>query len=360
VHNPRTTNVAREAALHAGLPVSVPAETITAAGASALVAVEHGADLIRAGRAEVVVAGGTDCVSDPPIGYGRAMRTKLLRGRRLRGVGQHVRFVLGLRPWDFLPHMPDVTEFTTGETMGQYCERLARRLGIDRQAQDAYALRSHQRAHAARDHLASEIVAVPEAPGVRDDNGVRPATSLASLARLAPAFPSADGDGSLTAGNSSFLTDGAAAVLLASAERAAREGWTVRARLVDQVLTAHDPQDDLLLGPVFAIPKLLARHDLGLADVDIVELHEAFAAQVLAVIQLLDAAGIGTLDPGRLNAWGGSLALGNPFAPNGARLLVTATHRLQATSPRSDSPSRAVVATCAGGALGSAVLLASP
>ncbi|MCG8457963.1 MAG: acetyl-CoA C-acyltransferase [Holophagales bacterium] len=366
VHNPRTTNVAREAALEAGIPATVPALTLTAAGASATVALATAADLVATGQAEVVIAGGTDCISDPPIGYSRAMRKKLLQGRRLRTVGEKLRFVAGLRPWDFLPDLPDVKEFTTGQTMGEYTEGLARRLGIGRKAQDAYAARSHQRAAAAASLLAEERVpvVVPElGVDVRDDNGIRPHTRVEKLASLRASFAA---DGTLTAGNSSYLTDGAAAVLLMSAERAEAEGLPVRAWLRANVLTAHDPADELLLGPVFAIPRALDAVGLELGEVEVIELHEAFAAQVLAVLELLasddyarDHLGreraVGRIDEDRLNAWGGSLAIGNPFAPNGARLAGTALHRLDHQGAR-----HALVATCAGGALGQALVLERP
>lgn len=359
VHNPATTNVAREALLHAGLPATVPGVTVTAAGASATVALGQAVDLIRGGGAQVAVAGGTDCVSDPPIGYSRAMRKKLLRGRRARTLGQKLRLLLGLRPWDFLPDMPEVREFTTGETMGQYTERLAATLGITRSEQDEVAARSHRLAHAARAHHAADIVPVPEAPTAVDDNGVRPDTTAESLAKLPPAFRH---DGTLTAGNSTFLTDGASALMVASADWAAANGQEPLATIRDVLLTAHDPREELLLGPVFAIPRLLARHDLSLGDIGVFEIHEAFSAQILAVLRylasdelcraVLGTDAVGVLDVERLNAWGGSLALGNPFAPNGARLVTTAARRLQAEKQRF-----AVVATCAGGGLGSAVLL---
>lgn len=363
VHNPATTNVAREALLHAGLPKTTPGVTVTAAGASANVALEQAVQLVRSGirggGPNVVVAGGTDCVSDPPIGYSRAMRKKMLQGRRARTLGQKARMLLRLRPWDFLPDMPEVREFTTGETMGQYTERLATSLGISRAEQDEYAAGSHRRAHAARDHHAADIVPVPEAPDALDDNGVRPGTTLESLAKLPPAFRQ---DGTLTAGNSTFLTDGAASLLVASADWAAAHGHEPLATIRDVLLTAHDPHDELLLGPVFAIPRLLDRHGLSLGDIGVFEIHEAFSAQILAVLghlasdetcrELLGRDAVGTIDPERLNAWGGSLSLGNPFAPNGARLVTTAARRLEASWER-----WAVVATCAGGGLGSAVLL---
>ena len=348
VHNPRATNVAREAALAAGIPATVPAVTMTAAGVSATVAVSHGLDLIRTGQAETVIAGGSDCLSDPPIGFKRPMRNKLLAARRLRGPWQTLRFLLSLRPWDFIPDIPDLTERSTGETMAEFTERLARETGIDRAAQDAYAVESHRRAAEARKRgdFAREIVPVPTAAGVVEvDNGIREKTSLEQLAALRPCFDQRRG--TLTAGNSSFLTDGAAVVLLMSHERAAAVGRQAKAIFRGSALTAHDPMSELLLGPVSAIPAALSSCGLAYADLDVVELHEAFAAQVLTVLELLP-----DLPEAALNTWGGSLALGNPFAPNGARLLTTAANRLHAEEGRF-----AVVASCAGGGLGQAMVL---
>lgn len=362
VSNPRTTNVAREAAIAAGLPDQVPSVTVTAAGASATVAVAQGADLIATGQADLVIAGGTDCISDPPIGYKRAFRTRLLRARRLRTLGQKLRFALGLRPWDFLPDVPDVTEFSTGLTMGEYTEGLARRLGLTREAQDAYAARSHRRAGAAARQLAEEIEPVAaDGALVSEDNGIRPETSAEQLAGLRPSFSA---DGTLTAGNSTYLTDGAAAVLLVAADKAEQLGLETRALLRAHSFVACGVRDELLLGPLFAMPPALEQAELAFGDIDVFELHEAFAAQILAVLQLAADESwtrrhlgrpLGEIDEQRLNAWGGSLAIGNPFAPNGARLLSTAMNRLHAERAR-----HALVATCAGGALGHALVLERP
>ena len=345
VPNPRATNLAREAALLAGIPPQVPGVTVTAAGVSATVAIDHGLDLIRLGKAEVVIAGGSDCLSDPPIGFRRAARNKMLAARRLSGPLQWLKFLLSLRPWDFLPDIPPIEELSTGESMGQFTERLAKKLGISRQEQDAYALASHQKAAAASQYLAEELVPVETRDGtVTEDNGIRPNSSLEQLAKLRPSF---DADGTLTAGNASFLTDGAAVVLLMSPRKAERLGLAPQAAFRTTVLTAHDPKEELLLGPVSATPKVLEDQGLGYDDLDVVEIHEAFAAQVLAVLQHLP-----NLPRSVVNAWGGSLALGNPFAPNGARLVTTAAHRLQVEQGR-----WALVTTCAGGGLGQGLLL---
>ncbi len=351
VPNPRTTNVAREAALTAGIPPTVPALTLVAAGASATSAIAYGSDLIATGQAEVVIAGGTDCVSDAPILFRRPMRNKLLAARRLRGIGAKLRFLLGLRPWDFLPDVIDATEFTTGKTMGEYTEELARRLKISRKEQDTYAARSHRRAGESSEFLGEEIVPFQTADGtlLQQDNGVRPGTTAEDLARLRPAFTAG---GTLTAGNSSYLTDGASAILLMSRSRAEAQGIKSGFLLRGSALTAHDPREDLLLGPVFAIPQVLEQAGVSFSEIDIFEIHEAFAAQILAVLRLLEERMGERIPEEKLNAWGGSLALGNPFAPNGARLITTAMHRLAVEEKR-----LAVVATCAGGGLGQAMIL---
>ncbi|MEL7060843.1 MAG: thiolase family protein [Acidobacteriota bacterium] len=365
VLQPDATNVAREAAFEAGLPASVPAVTLIAAGASASEAIARGAAMIEAGEARFVLAGGADCISDPPIGYRPTARRKLFRLSRARGPAARLRALAAVRPWDLLPDVPRVAERSTGQTMGAWTEELADRLGIERQAQDAFAVASHRRAAAAREHLARDIEPTVGAGGRihSADDGIRANTDLEQLTRLRPSFRSR---GTLTAGNSSFLTDGAAAVLLAEERAADEAGLRPLARIVGHVLTAHDPREDLLLGPVFAISRLLDSLGIELDAVDVVELHEAFAAQVLAVLQLLaddDVArerlerprALGSIDPRRLNAWGGSLAIGNPFAPNGARLMTTACRRLQVEGGR-----LALGATCAGGGLGQAFLLERP
>lgn len=366
VQDVETSNVAREAALGAGFPRHVPAFTVTMACISSNVAVTSAAELIRGGQAGLVVAGGTETLSDVPIRFRRKVRKKLFEARKYRSPADYVKLLRGLRPSDLLPEVPAIAEYSTGETMGESADKLAAAFGITREAQDAYALRSHQlAARATADGLlAEEIVpaaAPPDFEPVERDNGIRADTSLEKLAALPPAFVRPFG--TVTAGNASYLTDGASAVLLASRERAEALGLAPRAVLRDYVYVAQDPGEELLLGPAYAIPAVLARAGLALADIDVFELHEAFAGQVLAVLEALASPAfardrLGRSEPAgvvpmeRLNTLGGSLSLGHPFGATGARLVTTAANRLHREGGR-----YALVAACAAGGQGHALLL---
>ena len=341
VQNVRTSNLARDAAIAAGLPSSTLAYSISAAGVSSSLAIEDGMARIERGQAAVVIAGGADCISDAPIGFRKSAQMKFFDMRRHKGPADFARALLRLRPADFMPAMPQAVEYHTGESMGEYAERLAQREGISREAQDEFALRSHHLAQEAREKglLGLELseVAFDEGEPIAEDNGIRPDVSLEELAKLKPAFRTG---GTVTAGNSTFLTDGSDLVLLMSRGKAAELGIEPRARIAMSASGALDLEQDLLLGPLKVVPELLQRSGLSLDDFQVIELHEAFAVQALHVIDELG------LPIERVNAWGGSLAIGNPFAPNGARLLNTAVNRLH-----HEGAKRALVTTCAGGGL---------
>lgn len=364
--DPATSNLAREVALASGIPESAPAYTVTAACASANVAIANAVLAIGAGAADVAVVGGAEVLSDPPIRFRRAVRKRLVAAQKARGWRDYVRLLGGLRPADLLPEVPAIAEFSTGLTMGQTAERLARQFRISRESQDEYAALSHLRAAAAsaEGHLGAEIepsFPPPRYAPIVADNGVRADTSVEALARLAPVFDRRFG--TVTAGNSSFLTDGAAACLLMSEERAVALGVEPLAVVVSCSLTAANPLDELLLGPVFSIPEALDYAGIGLSDVGVVEIHEAFAAQMVACLRLLAdaefcrtrlgrAEAVGAISVERLNAWGGSLAIGHPFGATGARLLATCAHRMRAEGAR-----YGLVATCAAGAIGNAIVM---
>ena len=365
--DPRTTNLARESALAAGLPASCPAFTVTAACASSNVAISGAVEAIASGAAEVVVAGGAETLSDAPIRFGREVRKRLIRSQKAKGVLDWVKLLQGLSLKDLAPDTPAIAEFSTGQTMGQSAERLAKRLGLTREAQDRWALRSHRKAAAAtkagryREQVVPARVPPSFAP-IESDDGIRGDTTLAKLAALSPAFDRAFG--TVTAGNASFLTDGAAACLLASAEAAKRLGLAPRARVVATALVAMEPLEELLLGPVAAVAKALDAAGVSAGEVGVWEVHEAFAAPVLAFLDLLAdrsycrerlgrADAVGKIDPKKVNAWGGSLALGHPFGATGARLVTTCVERMER-----EGASLGVVTTCAAGALGHAMVLA--
>jgi len=366
VADPNTSNVARESALAAGLPASVPAYTVTAACISANVAFSNVAAAIATGQADVAIAGGTETLSDVPIRWSRPLRERLIASQKVRGPGGYLGLLRGLRPSHFKPDVPAIADFSTGLTMGQNAERLAKRLGVGRAEQDEFAKASHLRAARATEEglLADQVVPAripPKYMPVARDNGIRGDTSMEKLAKLRPVFDRRFG--TITAGNSSFLTDGASAVLLAGEDAAARLGLRPLARVVAEAFVAMDPLEELLLGPALAIPLALDRAGLSLGDVDVVELHEAFAGQVLAVLEVLEDdafarerlgrnAAVGRIDRERLNAWGGSLSVGHPFGATGGRLVTTCCRRLQRENGR-----YGLVAACASGALGYGLVL---
>jgi len=358
-------NVGRELALDLGLPPAVEAMTVTRACASGLQAVTLAAAAIERGEADVVIAGGSDSTSNAEVKLPQKVvhaAAPLIYGKPTPAD------VLGVLAQMFplseaLPRVPRIAERTTGKLMGESAEEMARRNEIPRAAQDAFAVRSHQRAAAAiaSGRFAGEVVAVEAGPRwVHADTLVRADTSVEKLAKLRPVFAA---DGTLTAGNSSPLTDGAAAVLLASEEKAAALGLRPLARFASWAYVGVDPADQLLIGPALAMPLALRRAGLELSDVDLVDMHEAFAAQVLSVLKVLGsdafarlrlgrARAVGEIDPARLNVHGGSLALGHPFAATGARMVTTMAGELAARGKRT-----ALLGICAAGGLGAAAVL---
>ncbi len=360
------SNVARDAALAAGIPHHVPAVTVTLACVSANKAITNGVDLIQTGQADVVIAGGTESLTDIPIRYRKNFRMKLLESQRYRKPLDWLNFVKGLRFRDLLPEIPAIAEFTTGRTMGQDCDRMAARLGVTRQEQDQYALRSHHNAAKATEagFLAEEIfpaMVPPKFRVVERDNGIRGDTSLEALQKLRPAFVKPYG--TLTAGNSSFLTDGASAVLIMAEDAAKALGYSPKAVFKGYAYTAQDPEEELLLGPAYATPKVLDKCGLTLKDIDVFEFHEAFAAQMVANLKCLNSdqfarenlgrdQKVGEVPEDKLNNWGGSLSIGHPFGATGGRLVTTAVNRLIKEDGR-----LALVASCAAGAVGNALVL---
>lgn len=366
IQNVETSNVARESALGAGFPNSVPAFTTTMACISSNQAIASGVDLIRTGQAEAIVAGGTESLSDIPIQFRKPVRKKLFEARKYRSPAEYLQLVQGIRPSDLLPEVPSISEFSTGETMGESADKLAATFGVTREAQDEYALRSHAKAHAAHeaglmDRHIVPAAAPPSFDAITEDNGVRPDTSMAKLEKLSPAFIKPYG--TVTAGNASFLTDGASATLIMSEEAAKERGYAPSAYLGDYLFVAQDPGEELLLGPAYAIPRLLDRNGLSLDDIDVFELHEAFAGQVLAVLRALESetfaresldrsGAVGTIPMEKLNTQGGSLSLGHPFGATGARLVFMAAQRLE-----DEDGELALVAACAAGGQGHAMLI---
>lgn len=366
ISNIRTGNVAREAAVSAGIPEKVPCNTVTQACISANQAICSGVEAILAGKSEVIIAGGVDNVSDAPISFPKKMRKKLFNAQKLRGLGDMLKFATTLRLSDFYPERPAIAEYLTNRTMGQDCEILAGKFSVTREEQDKFSVRSHQLAAKAHEagYLSKEIVSVmlpPSFEPVSQDNGVRGNTTLEKMSALKPAFDKKFG--TLTAGNSSFLTDGATAILIMTEEKALKLGLKPKAIIVDYAFTAQDMHEELLLGPAYAISQVLKQSGLSLSQMNVIELHEAFAGQVLANINALASdrfakeklgrdKAVGQIDLNKLNNWGGSLALGHPFGATGARLATTAANRLIAEKGK-----YAILAACAAGAHGHAMIL---
>ncbi len=366
VHEVETTNIAREAMLTAGLPSTVPAYTTAMAGLSPNIGLVNLCDMIRLGRFDLAIGGGMENFSDVPIRLSRNVRRLAMRLRQARTHGERVRALSTLRPGDLALDIPKGTDFTTRQTMGASTEAMVQKYPVTREAADAFALRSHQLAVQATQagHLSADMVPVRLADGreVTVDNTPREGLRAEQLARLKPVFDRQNGV--ITAGNASRFTDGAAALLVGSLAAAERAGLEPQAVLVDAVFTGvADLHSEMLLGPAMAIPQLLERHQLRMEDIDVFEVHEAFAAQLLVnqvclasddfVRQRLALSKApGAIPQERLNIWGGSLALGNPFAATGGRLITTAARRLKTQGGR-----YAIVSSCAGGGLGTALLL---
>jgi acetyl-CoA acyltransferase len=361
----KTSNVAREASLGSGFPLSVPAHTVTQACISANQAITTCMGLMNSGVAKVCVAGGVEFMSDVPIRLSRKMRGILLQLNKAKTMSQRLSLMSGLlSPAVWTPELPAVAEYSTNETMGHSGDRLCAAFAVSRAEQDEFALRSHTLAKKATDAGWLADVIPYKVPGVKDtvtvDNGIRP-SSLEAMGKLKPAFVKPHG--TVTAANASFLTDGASACLLATEETAKAMGWKPKAYLRDFLYVSQDPKDQLLLGPAYGIPKLLERNGLTIKDIDVFELHEAFAGQVLANLKALDSdffakeymgrkSAFGVPPMEKLNTWGGSLSLGHPFGATGVRLVTTAANRLHR-----EGGQLAVVAACAAGGIGHAMLV---
>jgi acetyl-CoA C-acetyltransferase len=368
----RDFNLAREVVLGSRLDHRTPAYDLQQACATGMEAVALTANKIALGQIDCAIAGGADTVSDAPIGLNDDLRRLLLRVEQARSPARRVGTLLaGLRPRQVVPDIPRNAEPRTGLSMGEHAARTAAQWGIGREEQDELAATSHQRLHAAYQAGFFDDLLTPYR-GLDRDQNLRPDSSAERLARLKPVFGTADpATATMTAGNSTPLSDGAALVLLASEEWAAARGLEPLAYLTDVETGAVDfigGPDGLLMAPVFAVPRLLERNGLKLADVDRYEIHEAFASQVLATLKAWEdeefcaarlglPGPLGTVDRDRLNVHGSSLAAGHPFAATGGRITATLAkilHQLRAGSP---GPVRGLISICAAGGQGITALL---
>lgn len=357
-------NLAREALLDSGLSPSTPGTTMQiACGTSLQAALTLGAK-IATGEIDSGIAAGSDTVSDSPVVLGPKMQKRMIALSRARSTGEKLAAFKGFNFGEITPVAPSTKEPRTGLSMGEHCELMAKQWGITREAQDELALRSHLNASRAYDEGFHDDLLVPCA-GIVKDNNVRSDTSLEKMATMKPSFDKKSGKGTLTAANSTPLTDGASAVLLASEEWARERGWPVLAYLTLGAVSANDfaHGDGLLMAPTIAVSDLMRRAGLTFDDIDLFELHEAFAAQVLCSLKAWEDAEynrevlgrdvpLGSIPMDKINVYGSSLAYGHPFAATGARILGMTAKMLNTLGQQ-----RALISVCTAGGMGVAAIV---
>ena len=363
IKHSRDWNLARESVLGSGLAPETPAYDLQRACGTSLEAAIQIGNKIALGQIDAGIAGGTDSISDAPIVYPDEYRQILLGSFRGRSLGARIKPWLGLRPRHFKPELPGVTEPRTGLNMGQSTELTAQRWGITREAQDELAYQSHRRAAAAYDEGFYADLIMPF-EGVSEDNNLRRDTTPEKLATLKPVFDRG-ANGTMTAGNSTPLTDGAAGLLLASEDWAAERDLPVQAYLRYGKVAAVDfvAKEGLLMAPAYGVSEMLWDAGLGFSDFDLFEIHEAFAAQTLATMKAWEStefcaeklrrnAPLGPIDRDKLNIKGGSLALGHPFAATGARILAGLAKMLDERGS-----GRGLISVCTAGGMGVTAIL---
>lgn len=359
-------SIAREVVLAAGLPKKIDTFTVSRACATSIQAMTTAANAIAVGEADVIIAGGTESMSDVPIFTSRPLAHALAKASKSKTLPEKLKAFQKLKGKDLVPVPPAIAEYSTGQTMGESAEKMAKENGISREEQDRIAYNSHQNAARAwkEGRFDDEVMHVVVPPKYEQtaarDNIVREDTSLEALAQLRPVFDRKYG--TITAGNASPLTDGAAALLLMSEEKARALGYEPLGYLRAHAYAATDPGDQLLQGPAYATPIALKRAGMTLADIDLVEMHEAFAAQVASNLQALASpafakkagwsAPVGEVDRERVNVTGGSIAIGHPFGATGARIVTQALNELKRRNKNT-----VLCTVCAAGGLGAAVVL---
>ncbi|MBI3171293.1 MAG: acetyl-CoA C-acetyltransferase [Hydrocarboniphaga effusa] len=362
----RDFNLCREAVLSSGLAAETPASDVQMACGTGLQATINVANKIALGQIDVGLTGGVDTASDAPIGLNEKLRKVLLEINRARTTGQRLIKAMKIRPQHFfMPATPSVMEARTRLSMGEHCEQMAKEWKISREDQDQLAFTSHQNAAKAWEQGFFKDLVIPYS-GAERDNNMRADTTLEKLASLKPAFDRKSGQGTLTAGNSTPLTDGASAVLLASEDWARTHGLKVQAYFTGCETSAVDyvtKKEGLLMAPAYAVPRMLARAGIKLQDFDFYEIHEAFAAQVLCTLKAWNdpkfckerlglSSPLGEIDRSKLNVKGGSLAAGHPFAATGGRLLATLAKIID-----QKGGGRGLISICAAGGQGVTAIL---
>lgn len=360
-------NIAREIVLDAGMRRDIDAYSVSRACATSYQASVDIAQAIAAGEIDCGISGGADSASDVPIAVSKRLAEALIKLNRARSLPERLKAFKGIKPRDLLPVAPALRERATGLTMGESAEKMAQENGITRAAQDEYAHLSHTRAAAAwaDGRFAEEVMTVYSPPryqeAVSEDNLVRKDSALDSYAKLRPVFDRQYG--TITAANSSPLTDGASAMLLMAEDKAKALGLAPLGYIRSHAFTALDPAGQMLMGPAYAVPRALDRAGVKLSDLALIDLHEAFAAQVLSVLQAFESRAfaekelgrgeaLGEVDRDKLNVMGGSIALGHPFAATGVRQITQVTREL-----RRRGGGLGLCAACAAGGLGAAMIV---
>lgn len=360
----KTSNIAREAALGAGFSLQTPAHTVTMACISSNAAITTCAGYMQAGAYDACIAGGVEFMSDVPIRHSRKMRALLLKLSRAKTMGQRLGLLSTMKLNFLAPELPAVAEFSTNEVMGHSADRLCTAFQVSRQEQDDFAIRTHSLAKKAQQEGKLSDLVPFKVPGVAStvtaDNGIRVSTPE-QMAKLRPAFIKPHG--TVTAANSSYLTDGASACLICTEEKAKAMGWKPKAYIRDFTYVSQDPKDQLLLGPTYATPKVMEKAGLKMSDIDVFEFHEAFAGQIVANLKAMDSdyfaknhmgrsEKVGAPDMGKFNNWGGSVSIGHPFGATGVRLLMHTANRLIA-----EDGQYGLIAACAAGGQGVGMLV---
>ena len=359
---PRAPNVAREVALNLNL-YRTPGFTVSRACATGLQSIASACEMIWSGSAQVILAGGVDVTSDAPVPHKKEVIDKLQSIGKKKGLDQ-IKTLASVNPKDLFPVAPSISERYTGKTMGEHAEEMAQYFSISRKEQEDFAIASHSKAHRATEQgwIEPQMIQISNRGKlVSEDNLIRPKMDPERLKKMRPAFDKKHG--TITAATSSALTDGAACVVLMSESRAKELGYTPLGYVRSYAFSALDPRENMLLGNVYACPEALKRAGCSLQDMDLLDIHEAFAAQLLSNLRCFNSKSffeekmpnfepLGDVDMEKLNVWGGSLAYGHPFAATGGRLVTNLLHALKHTDG-----TLGLASACAAGGLGSAMIV---
>lgn len=361
IQDSKTSNVARESMLISNFSNKIPSNTVTMACISSNKAISNSFNQIALNKADSIVAGGVETMSDLPIKLSKHLRMKLFESRKWKSSKDKLKGLSSINLKQVGIEVPSITEFSTNETMGYSADKLSNKWGVSREDQDTFAVRSHQLAGLAeKKNLLNDVVPVNVPNLVDKDNVIKHNSDVGKLSSLKPVF--IKNFGTITAGNASSLTDGASACLLANEDYLNQHQLKAKSEIIDYIYYGSDPKNELLLGPAYATSLLLEKNNLKVSDIDVFEIHEAFAGQVLANLNALNSevfakdlnlkTKVGEIPLEKINTWGGSLSLGHPFGATGVRLLTMASNRLNF-----ENGEYGLITACAAGGLGHAMLI---